>query len=59
MRRTITDFEDQIATCCTASEEGMVCIIQDAVTGQGNNHGIALVDGEGGKYSWCGKFGYG
>jgi hypothetical protein len=31
VRRTITDFEGQIATCCTASEEGMVCIIQDAV----------------------------
>jgi hypothetical protein len=29
--RKITDFEGQIATCCTASEEGMVCIIQDAV----------------------------
>ncbi len=45
MRRKISDLPGKIATCCTDSEEGLVSIIQDNVTGQGHNHGVALVGG--------------
>lgn len=44
LRRKISDLPG--ATCCTDSEEGLVSIIQDNVTGQGHDHGVALVGGD-------------
>lgn len=46
LRRKISDLPGKIATCCTDSEEGLVSIIQDNVTGQGHDHGVALVGGD-------------
>lgn len=34
MRRSLTDLGGRIATCCTASEAGLVVILPDNITGQ-------------------------
>jgi hypothetical protein len=45
VRRKLNNLLGEIATCCTDSEEGLISIIQDNVTGQGHDHGVALVGG--------------
>lgn len=47
MRRSLTDLGGRIATCCTASEAGLVVILPDNITGQeaGVEAGVVLDGG--------------